>query len=526
MTKKGYEQRYLVDIERFFKDESYARGKILQYDKVMQSFNPLRIIHDVPHYRSYWEAILFSEGGAERLAIKQRVLANKATSFVEAMNIQDPKLKEDVSRNAENALDTFFRREWMLSQNYVFTLPASEDDNEVHIFIDNTHSARLNEVPRQIILGTPLGDANFKMWMERNIIPELKTWPALADNKFIQDLSPRLNTRTQLGVVSRQYTLPMLPDKGDDYGQDMLREYKEHFGKLNKYTYSVAFGKNIPLPDLFYLYSLISNNGRVGRYSLHGALSDIDSDIVKSYRHYIAELDNKLTDVESKEYERMLSVLTDEVLAPTSSPFRGGSDIFKYKEKGKDYVTLYKKIVKSRGGSNMDEEIEQQIAEEAMGNDGYMDQQDSYGRYKAANDQKKMLQASDFNYFTFPEQIALGEQYAFKDGRLTFSTSEGRDGGKTYKVVDLTFNIRDRVKAKLQKSLGEGEKLTDKQIDAEVDRYENICRAAIKEAYGNTIPSVKITEVQTVDGEKVKVEKIVPDLDAIPKLINSKINCS
>jgi len=318
----------------------------------------------------------------------------------------------------------------------------------------------------------------------------------------------------------------MLPDKGDDYGQDMLREYKEHFGKLNKYTYSVAFGKNIPLPDLFYLYSLISNNGRVGRYSLHGALSDIDSDIVKSYRHYIAELDNKLTDVESKEYERMLSVLTDEVLAPTSSPFRGGSDIFKYKEKGKDYVTLYKKIVKSRGGSNMDEEIEQQIAEEAMGNDGYMDQQDSYGRYKAANDQKKMLQASDFNYFTFPEQIALGEQYAFKDGRLTFSTSEGRDGGKTYKVVDLAFNIRDRVKAKLQKSLKEGEKLTDKQIDAEVERYENICKAAIKEAYGNTIPSVKITEVQTVDGEKVKVEKIVPDLDAIPKLINSKINCS
>jgi len=185
MTKKGYEQRYLVDIERFFKDETYARNKILQYDKVMQSFNPLRIIHDVPHYRSYWEAILFSEGGAERLAIKQRVLANKATSFVEAMNIQDPKLKEDVSRNAENALDTFFRREWMLSQNYVFTLPASENDNEVHIFIDNTHSARLNEVPRQIILGTPLGDANFKMWMERNIIPELKTWPALADNKFI-----------------------------------------------------------------------------------------------------------------------------------------------------------------------------------------------------------------------------------------------------------------------------------------------------------------------------------------------------
>jgi len=227
------------------------------------------------------------------------------------------------------------------------------------------------------------------MWMERNVIPELKTWPALMDNKFIQDLSPRLNTRTQLGVVSRQYTLPidMLPDKGDDYGQDMLREYKEHFGKLNKYTYPVAFGnKNMPLPDLFYLYSLVSNNGRVGRYSLHGALSDIDSNIVKSYRHYIAELDNKLTDVESEEYKRMLSILTDEVLAPTSSPFRGGSDIFKYKEKGKDYVTLYKKIVKSNNSDSPDEEWERQAAEEAMGNDGYMDQQDSYGRYKAAND--------------------------------------------------------------------------------------------------------------------------------------------
>ena len=55
---------YKVDIDRFFAEEGYAQEKIKQYDAVMQSFNPLRVIHDVPHYRGYWETVYCAAKGA------------------------------------------------------------------------------------------------------------------------------------------------------------------------------------------------------------------------------------------------------------------------------------------------------------------------------------------------------------------------------------------------------------------------------------------------------------------------------
>lgn len=55
---------FKVDINRFFAEEGYAQEKIKQYDAVMQSFNPLRIIRDVPHYRGYWETVYCAAKGA------------------------------------------------------------------------------------------------------------------------------------------------------------------------------------------------------------------------------------------------------------------------------------------------------------------------------------------------------------------------------------------------------------------------------------------------------------------------------
>jgi len=52
-----------------------------------------------------------------------------------------------------------------------------------------------------------MGDANFKLWMERTLIPKLKADPTLKDNIFIQHLSPIVNSRTNLGMTSVYYGL-------------------------------------------------------------------------------------------------------------------------------------------------------------------------------------------------------------------------------------------------------------------------------------------------------------------------------
>ena len=65
----------------------------------------------------------------------------------------------------------------------------------------------------------------------------------------------------------------MMPDKGDEYGQDLVREYREAFKQLaSADLIPIGKGRSMALRDIFYLYSLISNNGRVGPRSLHGVM--------------------------------------------------------------------------------------------------------------------------------------------------------------------------------------------------------------------------------------------------------------
>ena len=55
--------------------------------------------------------------------------------------------------------------------------------------------------------------------------------------------------------------------------------------------------------------------------------------------------------------------------------------------------------------------------------------------YKIAG-QANMLTGSDYNYFTFPENIVLGEQMLFKGGFATLQ--QRRDG--SYNLADITFD--------------------------------------------------------------------------------------
>jgi hypothetical protein len=94
--------------------------------------------------------------------------------------------------------------------------------------------------------------------------------------------------------------------------------------------------------DLFYIYSLISNNGKLGRKSLHSIFEDYDGTIVKSYNESIAAQDKLLTESERAYRIFIKSVLTDEVLAPFSTPWKGGSDLIKYKNPKTGNVDLLK----------------------------------------------------------------------------------------------------------------------------------------------------------------------------------------
>jgi len=76
-------------------------------------------------------------------------------------------------------------------------------------------------------------------------------------------------------------------------------------------------------------------------------MADYTSDMVKDYRDSISDMDETLVEG-SEEYAKIISTLTDEVLAPFSDPWKGGSKTFKYKDKNSDQVILYRKKVNSK----------------------------------------------------------------------------------------------------------------------------------------------------------------------------------
>jgi hypothetical protein len=66
------------------------------------------------------------------------------------------------------------------------TVSPTSDKKPIYMFIDSGSESRLLTYKTEIQLGTELGDANFKLWMETVVIPELrKNYP---DNLFLNRL--------------------------------------------------------------------------------------------------------------------------------------------------------------------------------------------------------------------------------------------------------------------------------------------------------------------------------------------------
>ena len=298
------------------------------------------------------------------------------------------------------------------------------------------------------------------------------------------------------------------------------REYREAFNQLaSADLIPIGKGKSMALRDIFYLYSLISNNGRVGRRSLHGIMQDFDGQIVDSFRESIAKQDIKLTDESSPEYQKIVSILSDEVLAPFSTPSRGGSNIFKFKEKNSDTVTLYEKV-SNNGNSDFEEQMEYEynpIFDGDFDSGGY--KKENENGYKIAG-QANMLTGSDYNYFTFPENIVLGEQMLFKGGFATLQ--QRRDG--SYSLADITFDdLSEVAKKKLQiendaKAPADKIVINAKTISARKYKLEQEFKTKIKEEIGNNFPLVTIIDQ---DGKPIQV----PNIGEIERLLNLYKNC-
>lgn len=393
--------KYKIDLERFLYDEIYQQEKIAQYDRIKQSYNVLRVLTTDPQYKGYMETLYMAHQGLLNKQLKYRFTVGKIADFIQKNKVAN-NLQQQVLRNGNNYVDYKLRQSWMRDSKIQITIPGSTDKMKTYAFIGTPNSYSQLYFNKTIQLGTDMGDANFKLWMEQTLIPRLKADPELQNNIFIQHLSPIVNSRTNLGMTAVYYGLNginMLPQS--DAEREMFDIHKDAFNQLATYDLiRDAKGKTFAIQELFYLYSLICNNGKFGPTSLHKIFEDyLDSYRAQSYKHFIAEKDRDLDF-----YQDLVKTCTDEWLAPMSSPYVGGSKILKYKDQNNEQILLYKKKEKESNGDygGYDQDVEDDFMNE-MGY-GPEDGKDSMAEINNyVKQQSSALAKRDYSFFSNPE---------------------------------------------------------------------------------------------------------------------------
>lgn len=447
--------KYKIDLERFLYDEIYQQEKIAQYDRIKQSYNVLRVLTTDPQYKGYVETLYMAHQGLLNKQLKYRFTVGKIADFIQKNKVAN-NLQQQVLRNGNNYVDYKLRQSWMRDSKIQITIPGSTDKIKTYAFIGTPNSYSQLYFNKTIQLGTDMGDANFKLWMEKTLIPKLKTDPTLKDNIFIQHLSPIVNSRTNLGMTAVYYGLNginMLPQS--DAEREMFDIHKDAFNQLATYgLIKDPKGNTFTIQELFYLYSLICNNGKFGPTSLHKIFEDyLDSYRAQDYKHFIAEKDRDLDF-----YQDLVKTCTDEWLAPMSSPYVGGSKILKYKDQNNEQILLYKKKEKE---SNSDYGgYDQDVEDDFMNEMGYgpEDGKDSMAEINNyVKQQSSALSKRDYSFFSNPEvkynasgfQVLSTKSELINQHPITYEIRDGKPalvniGGDVEIAKEFIKKMKDR----------------------------------------------------------------------------------
>lgn len=492
--QEKYPNNYIFNLERFVTNKNYQKEQIARYDAIKHSYNPLRILTTDPQYKGYLEMLYIAHKGLKGKQLKYNFTVTKVAEFIKKYHVKQ-NLQQQVLKNANNYIDLNMRQDWMRYSKFRFTIPASNSKSKTYAFIGDFSKPKPLYFKKSIQLGTDVGDANFKLWMERTIIPKLKADPELKDNIFIQHLSPIVNTNTNLGMPAVYYGLNginMLPQS--DTEREVLDLHKDGFNSLSTYKLiNDANGKGTTVQDLLYLYSLICNNGKLGPNSLHKIFEDyLNSDIATSYKQFIS-----LCDQSALYFDSLVDCCTDETLAPTGSPWAGGSDLIKYKDLNAEKMLLYKKDKKQQSEVNDDSPYEyEDIPEDAF----------YYGEEEFDN-------TLHVNNYTRQESSALGvRDYSF------FSNIQlERDGLGSVHVMPSTLEFTKEHPIRYTLNEKNEPLLVSIEGDPElVEKYVQLCQNRPHQA--GQLPQILVKQE---DGSYVNMI----DENQINNELNSLINC-
>lgn len=351
-------QEDLINLTKFAFDREYREQCVAKYEEVKHSFNILDAISRVPHFMGYVQTLAVATKEAQN-AFKFRSSRNLSLQVSDALGY---KREDKIIKGIQNFIGDYLRKGWMCSTEKMFVIPKGNK-----AFTKSGEMFELTE-DTPIRLGTDWGDATFRMWMENEIIPNLKKgiikpgtkFEGISGNKFIKDLGNDLLTTTVSHNPSVIYTLPINMLPRIDQERAIFNGYKSEFNKLASYSYQYDSSQyttgedgqvtltqetnSIPLVDLFTYYAMIADSWKLGEKSLVPILEDFqNSGIIQDFHNYETAIDKSgiTLDLGNIDFNDLLPYV-----APFESPYSSFSKFIQYRNPSTRKYELMKRLSK------------------------------------------------------------------------------------------------------------------------------------------------------------------------------------
>lgn len=257
----------------------------------------LKVISDTPHIRTMLSLALAAYENSKMISFKSRAINNLLETL--------PKSVTGGNKNT-GAINSFAD-----DLTIVTTLGLLPDTHTTfRAKIDDVIDAgKALKAPVEFNIKTVDGRMKFINWFENTVIPELKRGKItvhdgdnlsylisddqLLDNEFIKQLTLDMRVDYLSKKPTKFYKLPINTINTDNASnRSKIENHKQHFGRLKHKYYNEH-----KLTDMFFLYNLIVNQGKVNANSFSPMLNyvmDLDSkDTMSTYYRLLGELDSK-----------------------------------------------------------------------------------------------------------------------------------------------------------------------------------------------------------------------------------------
>lgn len=342
-----------LDFSRFIHDPEYRQDRIEAYEQIKASFNILEVLTTVPQYWGYIQTVYTKHGALYEGSARHRTNHRYINSLKGALNM-DKKIK---------ALDTLVETKSII--NYfnqtgrAFYISAGTDI----ITLDSVTKSSRTKAPvaTKIYLGTQGGDATYKNWVEKEVIPNLLAGftsnrggiknVSIANNGFIKSLRPNTFTKNLHKNSSVSYTTSVDMSPRTDEGRLELNKLIQEFDSLtSSYTVYDEDGTkhSIPIKEIFYQYNLIAYNGKSGSGTLTRIFDNYAVQGGKELRQSIKDFDDSGSHYHLSDQE--IIVGTSQV----ESPFGSYNENIYYKNKKDLVVDLLVRKPKEEGNPDID----------------------------------------------------------------------------------------------------------------------------------------------------------------------------